>query len=323
MSDREFATWFPCNAEDKGDRIKAKSPDARRLFQEAGVSSWQKLAALHDPRYAQPWLDDVECWGATLPAGLVDVDFDIHDGADGFAEAQRLTGARYGSPEFPRTLAVRTPSGGLHLTYRIPRGVDLKNGCNGFLSDADREAKRPFPMDLRVGQRGFCVMPGSRIRTRRPDGTLEEGDYVAVDRPAGDTIPLLPDCIGTLCVQLNFVANCPRPVRTTAGDILRDLGDRPPRPTGRIGGGERPWKVKATFAPHARHSDILSQAWAITTAWRDGDHSDEWLEDALQRLIDAVPAEHAQREPWDAPACIDGALNANAPGASVSLNYPY
>lgn len=163
---------FPCHDHD-GDGHSAKSPDADRLHHMTGEWSWKKAAA--DPalaaRMSRPTDPSVHCWGMTVSDRFVWFDLDAH--GTGETGWQRLNGevGAYGSEALPRTFMVRTPSGGVHLLYRIPDGLRLKNRANGSAQ-----------VDLRVGGLGYVVSGGSRTSS---------GVYQPVDTPAGADVPVL------------------------------------------------------------------------------------------------------------------------------------
>ena len=115
--------------------------------------------------------------GYALPEGQVLVDLDESDAA------QRLTQAGF---LLPPTLSVFTLRG-QHLLYRLPVGVTLRQGC---LADAGKvrsgePAWSSLPqvrMDLRVGGKGYAILPPSR----HPKGALYqlEGESLAESAPA-------------------------------------------------------------------------------------------------------------------------------------------
>lgn len=164
---------FPC----KGSGDKAKSPDTGLLDLIAGTTSWQK--ATRDPALAdklsRPALDDHDCWGMTVSDRYVWLDLDCHaDRENGWERLNREVG-HYGDPALPRTFMVRTPSGGVHLLYRIPDGLTLKSRAN-----ADTQ------VDLRVGGAGYVVAGGS---------TTDAGSYTPVDRPDDGIAPVMPGAL--------------------------------------------------------------------------------------------------------------------------------
>jgi Bifunctional DNA primase/polymerase, N-terminal len=81
--------------------------------------------------------------GWTVPPGLVVIDIDPrHDGEDSIADLEREHG------KLPATAASRTGSGGAHLIYRIPAGVELRQLVG----------MRPG-LDTRLGGRGYIILP--------------------------------------------------------------------------------------------------------------------------------------------------------------------
>jgi len=77
-------------------------------------------------------------------SGLVVIDVDVKNGAQGDAWLQENTEA------LPETRTHRTQSGGLHLVFRLPEGVEIRNS-----------ASRVAPgVDVR-GEGGYVIWPGS------------------------------------------------------------------------------------------------------------------------------------------------------------------
>lgn len=83
-------------------------------------------------------------------SGLIAVDCDIKHGTDAVAAFRDLCAEHGFDPE--KTLAVKTPSGGMHYLFRHPSGVDIRN---------TESYPRPS-IDIRANG-GFLVMAGSKI----------------------------------------------------------------------------------------------------------------------------------------------------------------
>jgi putative DNA primase/helicase len=103
--------------------------------------------------------DQIRRWWARWPramigmptgraTGVVVFDVDIKEGVDGFATLQ--------AARLPlETPQATTPSGGLHLYYRVPEGVELKSASGGELA-------RQFGPGLDTrGKGGYVVVPPS------------------------------------------------------------------------------------------------------------------------------------------------------------------
>ncbi|TPF95302.1 bifunctional DNA primase/polymerase [Bifidobacterium sp. UTBIF-78] len=127
---------------------------------------------------------------AVVPsAGVAVIDLDVaKDPASGEVLRDEQTGwdvfnrqiGTYGSPDFPRTYLVGTPTGrvnGLasaHAYYLIP------DALRGRLKNAVHE--KGLPIDIRCEGKGYVVGAGSRIPT---------GDYLLLDTPDGSP-PVMP-----------------------------------------------------------------------------------------------------------------------------------
>lgn len=121
--------------------------------------------------------------GATVYAvvpqpGYVVLDLDIphgdSDAPNGWELLNREVGD-YGTSGFPSTFMVRTPSGGVHLYYRLPAGWTgrLKNSAHPRRPDM----AAGIPVDLRVDGKGYVIGPGSKTMA---------GEYTLVQTPDPD-----------------------------------------------------------------------------------------------------------------------------------------
>lgn len=123
---------------------------------------------------------DVDCHGGERPAdgkilpGLElpeDLDVStIHDGLDVLALLCEIRKAPL-LDIAPRTLTVRTPSGGLHYWFRVPEGTEWRNSSKEL----------GWQLDVKAGW-GYGIAPGSVT----PKGTYQKvGDCVTIaDLPA-------------------------------------------------------------------------------------------------------------------------------------------
>lgn len=293
----------------------SKEPDITALWDRCHATSWQKAVADPACTLCDGTWDDFDAYGVCLAPNLVAFDFDTDKtgGENGWERFQKDIGAAYGSRDFPRTALVRTPSGGVHGIYAIPHGIRLKNSVHGHLP-GERDT---YPLDLRVGGKGYTVGAGSIIEMKEPNGSYKGrmGRYVAVDLPPDGRIPEITPAMGGLITALNYV-NGVNP--TSSPPDLFPGGDPIYRPD--FNGAEHPWVVHATWAPRTSHNTLLSQSTAICHAYRENNHSQQWLDDALQRLINAVPARHWASDGWEIRPIINSALDAVEAHATVT--YP-
>lgn len=178
---------FPCHAD--------KSPSS-----DVPHHSWKD--ACQDPRVDMSHRIDPSkpIYGTTVADDYMWVDLDCHkqDQMSGWEQIQTDVGP-YGTPPLPRTFAVRTPSGGVHLLYHIPDGARLKSRThNGG------------QIDFKIGRDGYVVMGGSVL----PDGRR----YTPIDRPE-DRIPDLSDAFLRWAERVDATdkpRHAPAPARTAA-----------------------------------------------------------------------------------------------------------
>ena len=205
---------FPCWDKDTPDpkhpdrMHAAKSPNGGLLHRLTGEWSWQKAAAdtgldlSHQTDSAWP------TWGMTMDSRYVWLDLDRHsDMPAGWERIQTEVGP-YGTDDLPRTWAVETPSGGMHLLYRMPDGVTVRTRAGGELQ-----------VDTRAGGTGYVVAACSHT---------EAGAYRPVDRPDKDRIPVLSDTLVDWLDRNGYVEH---------PDAPDDGGGMPPAPSD---GGSRP-----------------------------------------------------------------------------------
>lgn len=192
--------------------------------------NWKKLAL--DPNVDTSQVPTGAKAYAVVPAPgfmVIDMDMSKTSGDDGWTVLNRQVG-RYGTPAFPATYLVRTPSGGLHAYYRLPEALHgrVKNAVHlktGEYPDG-------IPVDLRVERKGYVIGAGS---------TVNEGDYRVCDLPGDDGIP---EASAQICRWLESIgsienttpglsASAPRRQLPAAGgitglDIDRVMADEPP-----------------------------------------------------------------------------------------------
>jgi hypothetical protein len=97
-------------------------------------------------------------------SGVWVLDVDVGD-ENGFATLRQLL-AWHGEADLPRTFTVRTPSGGLHIYFRYPADLEVKNSARKLLGAG---------LDTR-GWHGQVVAPTTRLTTARGVGTYEVVD---------------------------------------------------------------------------------------------------------------------------------------------------
>lgn len=229
-------TLFPCYDKpvlDKAGKVihDVKQPDGASLWRATGVGSWQKAA--RDPdvakRLRQRTDRSMPCWGMTMSRGYLWLDLDCHsaDAVNGWTHVNEEVG-RYGGEDLPRTFAVRTPSGGVHLLYKYdPDTLKVENKAN-----ADKQA------DTRVGGDGYVIAGGS---------TTANGAYTPIDTPADPAhVPELTPKL-TAWLTANGYVRGAAGHRTTPSAPNPTAGGSTPENTGRnailddlLNPGERP-----------------------------------------------------------------------------------
>ncbi|MBT1164572.1 bifunctional DNA primase/polymerase [Bifidobacterium felsineum] len=155
-----------------GPRIFPCKPDKGPELGVIAHNSWKKAA--DDPTVVMDHTyGSHKVWGVCVADGYGWIDLDCHDPnrMSGWEQIQRESGP-YGTPLLPHTFAVRTPSGGMHLLYRMPKGMRIKSKTGNL-----------GQIDLKIGHNGYVLMGGSVL----PDGRR----YQPVDLPDGP-IPDLP-----------------------------------------------------------------------------------------------------------------------------------
>ena len=98
--------------------------------------------------------------GFTMPNNFVVVDVDQKNGVDGGASWHGLH-ERLGLTLKP-TLTFKTPSGGRHYVYRLPRGVGLKNAV-GIVPGVDLKTYAGYVVTApsRIGDAEYCLIDGA------------------------------------------------------------------------------------------------------------------------------------------------------------------
>lgn len=130
---------FPCNID--------KTPR---------VSSWRSSQTHIDPDSAERIAATGNYIGAWLPRNyvVIDVDRGHKDGQDGLPTFQELCTSS--GIEVPQTLTVKTGSGGLHLYFTLPEGVDYRTLSQKSLADAV-DVRTHLGYVIAAGTNGYSV----------------------------------------------------------------------------------------------------------------------------------------------------------------------
>jgi hypothetical protein len=102
-----------------------------------GRKGYQEGATTDPAKIRQEWAQRPGARVATVSgpkSGLVIIDLDVKDGKDGPGELRRLQTIHGG---LPRTLAVMTPSRGVHFYFKAPAGVDIRNSVGEIAPGID------------------------------------------------------------------------------------------------------------------------------------------------------------------------------------------
>lgn len=282
---------FPVHGEDgpagtDGKAVwTAKSPDSSALRRLTGESSWQRWARQERPGMGHVSDPSIPAWGMTLAPRYLILDCDIPhdgDGDDGWTILQREVG-QYGSDALPRTWAVRTPSGGAHLLYRLSDDLyDQRDGGALVRTRADARTH----VDTRVGGTGYVIAAGSHCAA---------GDYTPIDRPDGGVIPTVTPEMEVFLRQHGYIE--PSAAATPARDPLAGMwrgmtgGDR-----GQLVPGTTVRISPPTMSAGATHDAWVGWTWGIVSRACDEHWDDATLESVLRAGMAAVPAGHDPRD---------------------------
>lgn len=268
-------------------RWTAKSPDSAALRRLTGETSWQQWARQERPGMGHVSDPSIPAWGMTTAPRYMILDCDIPhdgDGDDGWTILQREVG-QYGSAELPRTWAVRTPSGGVHLLYRLSDDLcDERSGGSLVRTRADARTH----VDTRVGGTGYVVSAGSHCAA---------GDYAPIDRPDGGVIPTVTPAMAGFLRRHGYVepsaALAPAMRHDPLAGMWRgmtggDHGQLVPGTTVRIS--------PPTMTAGATHDAWVGWTWGIVSRACDEQWDDATLERVLRAGMAAVPAGHDPRD---------------------------
>ena len=191
----------------------------------------------------------------------LDIPKDADEGKpDGYGVLRTL-GIGIGDP----ALVVRTGSGGYHLYYRIPDGVDIPQFAHRSIplpGLPDYEAG--VPIDTRVGGVGFVVMPGSSMPDGRSWQVVREGD-IKVDH-------VLPADLLDLIRQLAHPS--PKPA----------VRPRPCHPSAPVDGWHVPHMNTTPVAEGARNDTMSRHVWGWLKRAREHGMSDAQRDYGLDRI---------------------------------------
>ncbi|MDJ0344274.1 bifunctional DNA primase/polymerase [Streptomyces sp. H10-C2] len=118
---------------------------------------WRSRCLTNPERVRELWRDGDNIGIGCRASGVIGLDLDLHDEADGLAVLAHLA-ARLGKP-WPETLTAATPSGGRHMYFLAP------DGCTIGSSSGGRTALGPG-IDVRGPGRhtgGYLIGPGSVV----------------------------------------------------------------------------------------------------------------------------------------------------------------
>jgi len=205
---------FPLRSGMKVPALHGARRCPRRDACQAGHVGWEQRATTDPNRIRSAWSAGRFNIGlATGPSGLVVIDLDtpkpnddprpaewdlpgVRDGEDVLA----VLADRHNQPVPADTFTVATPTGGLHLYYRAPDAVELRNTASTIGWKVDTRAHG-----------GYVVAPGSVV-----DGCRYR---VVVDAPAAP----LPTWLAGLLRPTPLPAVPDRPVQVSSGRRARYL----------------------------------------------------------------------------------------------------
>ncbi|KAA8832594.1 bifunctional DNA primase/polymerase [Bifidobacterium tissieri] len=140
---------------------------------------------------------------AVVPAPgymIIDMDMPKQENAQSGWDVLNINVGPYGTPAFPSTYLVRTPSGGVHAYYRMPQRLHgrLKNSVHNS----------GIPVDIRCERKGYVIGAGSHTNA---------GIYALVDVP--ERVPELSDQLAAWLAEHGYVEQ-PQPVQGTTSRAL-------------------------------------------------------------------------------------------------------
>lgn len=194
MSANQLLTWaqhiaeqgwpvFPLRPNSKVPALHSIDRCPRTGACSNGHVGWERRATTNPAVITPCWSHDAYNIGlATGPAGLLVVDLDVAKAGEAPPNGWNMLGVSTGvdvlgrlaaqaQRSIPETFVVATPSGGRHLYFRAPHGVELRNtqGVHGLGWLVDTRAHG-----------GYVAAPGSR---------LPNGQYEVLDDREPATLP--------------------------------------------------------------------------------------------------------------------------------------
>lgn len=129
--------------------------------------------ATHGCKDATTDVDVIRRWWTLYPTAnigiragnLIILDLDMKDGKNGVADLERLFGQPF-SEIIRGVPVVRTPSGGYHLYYRCPPGMNLRAITGLKLLDSSTGKNTCSGIDIRTGNT-YVLAPPSMIENER------------------------------------------------------------------------------------------------------------------------------------------------------------
>jgi phage/plasmid-associated DNA primase len=256
--------------------------------------AWQKLVNRSDEELERVF-EKMPAGGiGTVTHGFVVIDLDVRPDKDGF-DSLRKVEAQHGA--LPETLSSVTPSGGRHLFFRVPEGVEVRNSVS----------KLGPGIDVR-GTGGQVVLPPT---------VVNGASYAWVDGDVSTMSDLPPAWLQLLTRAEEAKAaavpapariapsSAPRRIRTP--DDARHEAERRARYMATVtepsiqGSGGNAVMMKAAF--HAKEmSRNAGEALAALLDWNARCAQPEWSEDELLRAIQNSEAAFGAGLDKDKPA---------------------
>lgn len=280
------------------------------LYQPKVCLNWQRDAERAQWRLKNTG-PDTQVAAYPVPDSMLVVDCDNPEGTDGgkpdgFALLSRLLGSPYGSVALPDTWAVATPSGGLHLYYKLPVGFPndgLKNGAHimaGKPVAVGLTYISGIPVDLRTPRSGYVIFAGSKL----PDGRMYR--LVSGDTPVATVSRDLLLLFGLLGYATDKAPEwVPRPPKPQRPAYLRESRGR----DGFFPAGQehRDWDspLPCPQLPPKPHNAMQSHASSICAIAVKYHKSQKWIDASFENLRAAIPAAHMQGEPMDFAQVVD------------------
>jgi len=116
------------------------------------IKRWPELATTNPDEVGAWWVDNPDYNIGIHTRGLLVIDLDPKDGGPENWAALLESHELLGDEPPPRTMTVRTPSGGTHLYFKLPPEEEVTNSVS----------KLGRGIDVR-GKGGYVVAPGSTI----------------------------------------------------------------------------------------------------------------------------------------------------------------